>query len=148
MAILTLSSFTHHGMAGCAYNIITLSSPSALPSSSLDISMTGKVWKMSNQLSVTICFVFLSIPVVLVLQTFTEMRLSSSFQMSRNFDKFIDTKSGYKDEKVKYNNIWKLNSTHLKIYSLSLISLDKIEIIKKKRKSLDIFYYVVKAKLL
>ena len=61
LAIITLSSFTHHGMAGCAYNIITLSSPSALPSSSLDISMTGKVWKMSNQLSVTLCFVFLSI---------------------------------------------------------------------------------------
>ena len=113
MAIITLSSFTHHGMAGCAYNIITLSSPSTLPSSSLDISMTGKVWKMSNQLSVTLCFVFLSIPVVhlLVLQTFTKMRLSSSlsnFQKSRNFDKFIDTKSGYKDEKVKCHNVIQL----------------------------------------
>ena len=75
MAIITLSSFTHHGMAGCAYNIITLSSPSALPSSSLDISMTGKVWKMSNQLSAMLCFVFLSIPVIflLILQTFTKM---------------------------------------------------------------------------
>ena len=97
MALITLSNFTHHGMAGCAYNIITLSSPSALPSSSLDISMTGKVWKMSNQLSVTLCFVFLSIPVVLllVLQTFTKKRLSSS--LSRFLDKVQIFSEGHKN---------------------------------------------------